>query len=78
MKSNKKVLDRQITLGSDCRLVRDKEFGNILFGCPPEVIKSFYQINETFPSNIVIPQRVFRKGRNIFDMEFVTYSVIFS
>ena len=78
MKSNKKVLDRQITLGSDCRLVRDKEFGNILFGCPPEVIKSFYQINETFPSNIVIPQRVFRKGRNIFDMEFITYSVIFS
>ena len=78
MKLNKRVADRQITPDSNCRLVRDKDFGNILFGCPPEVIKSFYGLKETIPSNIVIPQRVFRKGRNIFDMEFITYSVIFS
>ncbi len=71
-------MNRQISPGSNCRLVRDEDFGNILFGCPPEVIKSFYQIKETIPSNIVIPQRVFRKGRNIFDLEFITYSVIFS
>lgn len=78
MKSNKKVLARQISLGSDCLLVRDEDFGNILFGCPPEIIKSFYKVKETIPSNIVIPHRVFRKGRNIFDMEFITYSVLFS
>lgn len=78
MKSNKKMMNHQISPGFNCRLVRDEDFGSILFGCPPEVIKSFYLIKEAIPSNIVIPRRVFRKGRNTFDMEFITYSVIFS
>ena len=78
MKSNKKTVNRQISPGANCRLVRYEDFGDILFGCPPEVIKSFYLIKEAIPSNIVIPRRVFRKGRNTFDMEFITYSVIFS
>lgn len=78
MKTVKKEIKNLTAPDFNCRVIRDKDFGKILFGCPPEVIKHFYWIKETIPFNIVIPQRTFIKGRNIFDLEFITYSVIFS
>lgn len=59
-------------------LVQDEDTGDIIFGCPPEVVKYFNSKKRPIPSNIVIPQRTFRRGKNYFDLEFVAYSIIFS
>lgn len=64
-------------INSNFAVVRDKDIGSMLFGCPPEVVKYFNREKEPIPPYIVIPQRTFRKGKNCFDLEFVAYTVIF-
>lgn len=65
------------TTSSNFIVVRDSDIGDMLFGCPPEVVKYFNREKEPIPPNIIIPQRTFRKGINYFDLEFVAYTVIF-
>lgn len=77
MKPLKKENKNLIAPDSNYRVIRDKDFGKILFGCPPEVVKHFNSIKETIPFNIVIPHRTLIKGKNVFDLEFITYTVIF-
>ncbi|MGR3177214.1 MAG: cyclic nucleotide-binding domain-containing protein, partial [Candidatus Anammoxibacter sp.] len=58
-------------------VIQDKDIDDIMFGCPPGIVKYFKKINKSIPANIVIPQRTFRNGKNCFDLEFVAYSIIF-
>lgn len=78
MQSVNRELHHPTTNSTNFILVKDDDVGDVLFGCPPEVVKYFNSKNEPIPSNIVIPQRTFRKGKNYFDLEFVAYSIIFS
>jgi hypothetical protein len=59
-------------------IYKDEEIGDILFGCPPDIVKYFNLKKIPIPLNIVIPQRMFRKGKSYFDMEFIIYSILFS
>ncbi len=52
-------------------------FENIVFGCPPGIVKEFSRKKEELPAHYVIPIRTFVKGRNNFDFEFIIYSFLF-
>ena len=78
MKSIKRTVHQPTTTNSNFTIVEDDDLGNILFGCPPEVVKYFNSKKLQIPSYIVIPQRIFRKGKNYFDLEFVVYTILFS
>ena len=78
MKSTKGTLQHHAASSRDFIIVKDKDIGDILFGCPPDVVKYFNLKKIPIPLNIVIPQRTFRKGKSHFDMEFIIYSILFS
>ena len=73
-KSNK---DFKIISGKNYKVLRTQEFGDIVFGCPPGIVKDFALRGENLPSKYVIPFRTFVKGRNNFDFEFIVYSFLF-
>jgi CRP-like cAMP-binding protein len=73
-KSNK---DFTIISGKNYKVLRTQDFGDIVFGCPPGIVKDFAQREEDLPSKYVIPFRTFVKGRNNFDFEFIVYSFLF-
>jgi CRP-like cAMP-binding protein len=73
-KSNK---DFNIISGKNYKVLRTQEFGDIVFGCPPGIVKDFALRGEELPSKYVIPFRTFVKGRNNFDFEFIVYSFLF-
>ncbi|MEE9605387.1 MAG: cyclic nucleotide-binding domain-containing protein [Candidatus Scalindua sp.] len=77
MKTIKRTIHQPTTTISNFITVKDDDIGDILFGCPPEVVKYFNSKNIPIPSYIVIPQRIFRKGKNYFDLEFVVNTILF-
>ncbi len=77
MENFKREVHQPTTTRSNFIVIKDEEFGDFLFGCPPEVVKYFNKTKTRIPSNIVIPQRTFSKGRNYFDLEFVVYTIVF-
>ncbi|MGR3219949.1 MAG: cyclic nucleotide-binding domain-containing protein [Candidatus Anammoxibacter sp.] len=77
MKTNKGTIHQQHFYDDYFSVIRDKDIGGIMFGCPPGIVKHFKKRNKAIPANIVIPLRTFRKGKNCFDLEFVAYSIIF-
>ena len=77
MKTVKRTIHHPTTTNSNFIIVKDKDIGSIMFGCPPELVKFFNKEKEPLPNIIVIPQRTFRKGVNYFDLEFVAYSILF-
>ena len=77
MKSITRTVQHPTTTSSNFVIVRDKDLGYILFGCPPELIKYFNLKKISIPPDIVIPHRTFRKGKNFIDLEFVVYAILF-
>ncbi len=69
--------DFKIISGKNYKVLKTQEFGDIVFGCPPGIVKDFAKRNEELPSKYVIPFRTFVKGRNNFDFEFIVYSFLF-
>ncbi|MEC7641723.1 MAG: cyclic nucleotide-binding domain-containing protein [Nitrospinota bacterium] len=69
--------DFEIYHGRNYRVLKTREFGDIVFGCPPGIVKDFAKRGEDLPSQYVFPIRTFVKGRSNFDFEFIVYSFLF-
>lgn len=69
--------DFELFRGRNYRVLKTRDYGNIVFGCPPRIIKDFAKRGEDLPSQYVFPIRTFVKGRNNFDFEFIIYSFLF-
>lgn len=69
--------DFELFRGRNYRVLKTREYGNIVFGCPPGIVKDFAKRREDLPSQYVFPIRTFVKGRSNFDFEFIVYSFLF-
>lgn len=69
--------DFKIYRGKNYQLLKSRDFGEIVFGCPPGMVKEFARKKQELPARHVIPVRAFVNGRNNFDFEFIIYSVLF-
>lgn len=69
--------DFEIVHGNNYRVLRTRDFGNIVFGCPPGIVKDFAKRKEELPNQFVIPAQTFVNGRSNFDLEFIVYSFLF-
>ncbi len=69
---NFKILKRH-----NYRVLETRDFGEMVFGCPPGIVKDFTVQNRPLPNRFVIPIRTFVQGRNNFDFEFIVYSYLF-
>lgn len=69
--------DFEVFSGSNYRVLKTKDFGEIVFGCPPGIVKEFTRRKKDLPSKYVFPVRTFVKGRSNFDFEFIVYSFLF-
>jgi len=63
-------------LAPNARLVSTRDFGDILFGCPSNVIKSIIE-KKRFPDYCVVTLRTLRQGHNFLDVEFLYYATAF-
>ena len=59
-------------------LLETKDYGQIVFGCPPGIVKDFIRSNKPIPSKYVILSQTFCDSLNNFDFEFIVYSFLFS
>ena len=59
-------------------LLETKDYGDIVFGCPPGIVKNFIKIKKPLPSKYVIPSQTFCDNINNFDFEFIVYSFLFT
>lgn len=60
----------------NAKLLRLRGFGEILLGCPSEVIKPLIK-KDHFPDYCVLTLRTMREGRNLLDVEFLFYMIAF-
>ncbi|MGY8762809.1 MAG: MBL fold metallo-hydrolase, partial [Nitrospinaceae bacterium] len=73
---NKKIFN--ITKGHHYSLLETKNYGEIVFGCPPDIVKEFMKAKKPLPSKYVFPSKTFNNGQNHFDFEFIIYSFLFT
>ena len=59
-------------------LLETKDYGEIVFGCPPGIVKEFIKTKKPLPSKYVIPSQTFCDNINNFDFEFIVYSFLFT
>jgi len=55
-----------------------KDYGEIVFGCPPGIVKEFLRLKKPLPSKYVISSQTFCDNLNNFDFEFIVYSYLFT
>ena len=67
-----------VTKGDHYSLLETKSYGEIVFGCPPDIVKEFMRAKKPLPSKYVFPSKTFNKGQNHFDFEFIIYSFLFT
>ena len=67
-----------ITKGDHYSLLETKSYGEIVFGCPPDIVKEFIRTKKPLPSKYVFPSKTFNNGKNHFDFEFIIYSFLFT
>jgi len=65
---------------SNCHLysyLETKDYGEIVFGCPPGIVKDFLRLKKPLPSKYVISSRTFCDNLNNFDFEnkFMIYEI---
>ncbi|MBN1257812.1 MAG: hypothetical protein JXA52_08920, partial [Planctomycetes bacterium] len=60
----------------NAKLLSIKNFGEILIGCPSEVIKPLLERGK-LPEYCVLTLRTMRQGRNLLDVEFLFYMISF-
>ena len=77
MKASSRTFHQIAKDGSDFIIYKDKDIGDILFGCPSDIVKYFNLKKMPIPTNIVIPQRTFQKGKSYLDIEFIIYFILF-
>jgi hypothetical protein len=59
-------------------VLETKTYGDIVFGCPPGIVKDFLKVKKSLPLKYVIPSQTFCNNINNFDFEFIVYSVLFT
>ena len=64
--------------GKNYSVLETKNHGEIVFGCPPDIVKEFIRQKKPLPSKYVFPSQTFKDGRNNFDFEFIIYSFLFT
>ena len=70
--------DFKIRNGHLYSYLETKDYGEIVFGCPPGIVKEFLRIKKTLPSNYIISSQIFCDNLNNFDFEFIVYSYLFT
>jgi CRP-like cAMP-binding protein/ribonuclease BN (tRNA processing enzyme) len=73
MKASKSIKQIQ----SNCVLVSTRRVGDILFGCPPEIIKWFIGRKRPIPSIVVLPKNFLIDNRLNVEPEFLIYGNFF-
>jgi len=61
----------------NARLLKTRAFGDVLFGCPAELIKALLK-RQVLPSTYVLTLRTMRSGHSMMDIEFLLYATMFS
>ena len=56
-----KIVTESLELMPGCKIVETKK-GNIMFGCPSEIMKVLQREGVEFPQIIVLPEKFFDKG----------------
>ena len=67
---NKK--DFNVSNGKLYSLLETKDYGEIVFGCAPGIVKEFIKTKKPLPSKYVIPSQTFCDNINNFDFEFIS------
>ena len=70
--------DFNVSNGKLYSLLETKDYGEIVFGCPPGIVKEFIKAKKPLPSKYVIPSQTFCDNINNFDFEFIVYSFLFT
>ena len=58
--------------------MKTKDYGEIVFGCPPGIVKEFLRLKKPLPSKYIISSKTFCDNLNNFDFEFIVYSYLFT
>ncbi len=70
--------DFKIRNGHLYSYLETKDYGEIVFGCPPGIVKEFLRLKKPLPSNYIISSQTFCDNLNNFDFEFIVYSYLFT
>jgi len=70
--------DFNVSNGHLYSLLETKDYGEIVFGCPPGIVKEFLRLKKPLPSKYVISSQTFCDNLNNFDFEFIVYSYLFT
>ena len=70
--------DFSVRNGKLYSLLETKDYGEIVFGSPPGIVKEFLRIKKPLPSQYVFSSQIFCDNLNNFDFEFIVYSFLFT
>jgi len=70
--------DFTIRKGRNYSVLSTRDYGEIVFGCPPGIVKEFIKQKRPLPSKYIFPLNTFHNGQNNFDFEFIFYSFLFT
>ena len=70
--------DFNVSNGHLYSYLETKDYGEIVFGCPPGIVKEFLRLKKPLPSKYVISSQTFCDNLNNFDFEFIVYSYLFT
>ena len=70
--------DFSVRNGKLYSLLETKDYGEIVFGCPPGIVKEFIKLKKLLPSKYIISSQTFCDNINNFDFEFIVYSFLFT
>jgi len=70
--------DFNVSNGHLYSYLETKDYGEIVFGCPPGIVKVFLRLKKPLPSKYVISSRTFCDNLNNFDFEFIVYCYLFT
>ena len=70
--------DFKVRHGKLYSCLETKNYGEIVFGCPPGIVKEFLRLKKPLPSKYIISSETFCDNLNNFDFEFIVYSYLFT
>ena len=70
--------DFRVCHGKLYSYLETKDYGVIVFGCPPGIVKEFLRLKKPLPSKYIISSETFCDNLNNFDFEFIVYSYLFT
>lgn len=74
--SARTMKNRPLKIAANAYLLKTRYFGDLLFGCPPDIVKALLK-EKSVSNTCVLTLRTLRKGRNMIDVEFLLYLAMF-